>query len=127
MVETPESPHGRKAADISNMVVQLMRDYTGRGPTKARTTINGEFVAVVMKDTMLRAEKRLVDAGKQDTVLRMRRSFQEAMGDDLSSGVEQIMGRKVVAFMSDNHVDPDLAVELFVLDSASPDSPANQG
>jgi uncharacterized protein YbcI len=123
MVETPESPHGRKAADISNMVVQLMRDYTGRGPTKARTTINGDFVAVVMQDTMLRAEKNLVDAGKRDTVLSMRRSFQEAMGDDLSSGVERILGRKVIAFMSDNHVDPDLAVEMFVLAGAGRASP----
>ncbi len=63
-----------------------MRDYTGRGPAKARTTINGDFVAVVMQDTMLRAERNLVDAGKRDTVLSIRRSFQEAMGDGLSSG-----------------------------------------
>jgi uncharacterized protein YbcI len=26
------------------------------------------------------------------------------------------MGRKVVGFMSDNHIDPDLAVEVFVLE-----------
>ncbi len=37
------------------------------------------------------------------------------------------MGRKVVAFMSDNHVDPGLAVEMFVLDGAAPASPADEG
>ena len=30
--------------------------------------------------------------------------------------IEALTGRKVVGFMSDNHVDPDLAVEVFVLE-----------
>jgi hypothetical protein len=45
----------------------------------------------------------------------MRKAFQATMGDDLVSGVEEILGRKVVAFMSDNHIDPDVAVEVFIL------------
>jgi hypothetical protein len=31
--------------------------------------------------------------------------------------VEEITGRKVIAFLSDNHLDPDIAVESFVLES----------
>jgi uncharacterized protein YbcI len=34
---------------------------------------------------------------------------------DLINGVETILGRTVVAFMSDNHIDPDIAVEVFLL------------
>jgi uncharacterized protein YbcI len=34
--------------------------------------------------------------------------------------VEEILGRKVIAFMSQVHFDPDLAAEVFVLDGASP-------
>jgi hypothetical protein len=29
--------------------------------------------------------------------------------------VEELTGRKVLAFLSDNHLDPDVAVESFVL------------
>ena len=37
------------------------------------------------------------------------------MEDDAISLVEELTDREVVAFMSNNHIDPDLAVEIFVL------------
>jgi hypothetical protein len=39
------------------------------------------------------------------------------MRDDLVGAVEQITERKVIAFMSDNHIDPDIAIESFVLEA----------
>lgn len=38
------------------------------------------------------------------------------MGKDLIAGIEGITGRKVIAFLSDNHIDPDIAIESFVLE-----------
>jgi len=46
----------------------------------------------------------------------MRRSFQLAMEDEFRQVVEEATDRKVIAYMSSIHVDPDLAVELFVLE-----------
>lgn len=43
--------------------------------------------------------------------------------------METVTGAKVIAFMSDNHVDPDLAAEVFVLDApvgAGPAPPREQ-
>jgi hypothetical protein len=40
------------------------------------------------------------------------------MRDDLVGLVECELERKVIAFMSQNHIDPDLAVEVFVLEPA---------
>jgi uncharacterized protein YbcI len=40
------------------------------------------------------------------------------MKEDFTEAVERLTGRKVVAFISGNHVDPDLAVEMFILDGA---------
>jgi uncharacterized protein YbcI len=37
------------------------------------------------------------------------------MEKDLRREIEALTGRTVVGFMSDNHIDPDLAVEVFVL------------
>jgi uncharacterized protein YbcI len=38
------------------------------------------------------------------------------MRPELVSGVKALTGRRVIAFMSDNHIDPDVAVETFVLE-----------
>jgi hypothetical protein len=40
------------------------------------------------------------------------------MRDDLVKVVEDALDRKVVAFMSANHIDPDMGVEVFVLEPA---------
>ena len=106
---------GSKAAAISNHVVRTMSAYTGRGPTKARTYINDGVVTVVLKDTLTKGERSLVDDELDELVLSMRKAFQGTMRHELVHGIEEILGRKVTAFMSDNHIDPDVAVEVFVL------------
>jgi len=108
-------PTGAKAAAISNMVVRTMSEYTGRGPTKARTHLSDDVVTVVLQDTLTKGERSLVSDGLDELVLTMRKAFQRTMRHDLRHGVEEILGRRVVAFMSDNHIDPDVAVEVFVL------------
>jgi uncharacterized protein YbcI len=112
-----EQGPGRLAAHISEATVAIVREYVGRGPTQVRTTISDDLVVVLMRDTMLKAERSLADAGRGDTVLEMRREFQRAMSDELVRMVESSTARRVVAFMSDNHLDPDIAAEVFVLDS----------
>jgi uncharacterized protein YbcI len=109
-------PTGVLASQISRAIVQIWHEYTGRGPTKARTTITDELVIVLMADTLLKAEKNLATDGKVDQVLSMRRAFQDTMQAELTAVVEDLTGRKVIAFLSHNHVDPDLAAELFVLE-----------
>jgi uncharacterized protein YbcI len=112
---TDHTPVGSKAAAISNHVVRTMSEYTGRGPTKGRTHINDDVVTVVLRDTLTKGERSLVDQDLDTLVLTMRKAFQGTMRHDLIHGVEKILDRKVVAFMSDNHIDPDIAVEVFVL------------
>jgi uncharacterized protein YbcI len=69
----------------------------------------------VLQDTLTKGERSLVGEDRDELVLTMRKAFQDTMGHDLINGIEQILGRKVIAFMSDNHIDPDIAVEVFVL------------
>jgi len=111
----PPLPGGSKATAISNMTVRLLSRYTGRGPTKARTFFSDDMVTVVLQDTMTKAENTLVARGHEDIVLSTRATFQDLMGDDLIAGVEEITGRRVTAFLSSNHVHPDIAIESFVL------------
>ena len=100
---------------ISNAIVRIVHEYTGRGPTKARTSIRDDVVVVVLQETMLKAERSLVQADKAELVAHMRRSFQQTMRADMSKAVTELTGRDVVAFMSDSHLEPDYSVEVFVL------------
>ena len=109
--------HGPVAAAISTAVVHVFSEHTGRGPTRARTTIDGETVVVILQDAMTKAEQSLVDAGRHAEVLQLRRTFQETMRDDLVAVVERLTACNVQAFMSANHVAPDAAAEVFLLDS----------
>ena len=61
-------------------------------------------------------ERTLVETGQPESVYQMRRSFQQAMEAEFRQVVEEATGRKVIAYMSSIHIDPDLAVELFVLE-----------
>jgi uncharacterized protein YbcI len=116
--ETPRTAPtaGERNAAISKAVVRLLSEYVGRGPTKARTIHSGKVVLCVLEDTMTRAERSLTAGGHEDFVLQARHALQHTMQEDLTAAVEEFTHRKVVAFMSANHIEPDLAAEVFVLD-----------
>jgi uncharacterized protein YbcI len=120
MMDAPER-ESTLHRDISRAMIALTHEYTGRGPTRARTTINGTLVVVLLEDILTKGEKTLVTKGHAESVGSMRFHFQQAMGDDAAAAVERLTGRNVVAFLSANHIDPDLAAEVFVLDSPLPD------
>ncbi len=115
---TEQRPTGELAAAVSNRLVQLVRDYTGRGPTKARTYIHDDVVMCVLQDTLTRGERVMADRGDPLAVIEHRRAFQRLMRDDAVQAVEEVMGKRVVAFLSDHHLDPDVAVETFLLEGA---------
>jgi uncharacterized protein YbcI len=106
---------GSQGLAISNLIVRLLSDYTGRGPTKARTHFNENLVTIVVQDLLTKGERSLIRDGKQELVLETRRAYQQTMGEDLTAGIEEITGRQVIAFLSANHLDPDLAIESFML------------
>jgi uncharacterized protein YbcI len=109
-------PNGQLSAAISNTVVKALARTTGRGPTKARTTLGDNSVFVVLQDSLTVGEQTLTDAGQGQVVLDLRRRWQGVMEAEVSREIEDLTGRKVAGFMSDNHIDPDLAVEVFVLE-----------
>jgi uncharacterized protein YbcI len=119
---TPQvNGRGVLTAAISNAMVGLLHRYTGRGPTRARTTIDHDIIVCVLGATLTKGEQSLVQNGKAEVVLHGRRAFQDTMQADAITAVQELSGRRVVAFMSNNHIDPDLAVEVFVLEPVASD------
>jgi len=103
-------------AAISKTIVRLLREYTGRGPTKARTTIRDNVVVVMLEQTLTKGEQSLAAKGRGEKVLEIRHEFQEAIREESSAKVAELTGRTVVAMLSANHLNPDLAAEIYVLD-----------
>lgn len=122
---TESQPQGLAAShlsvEISNAIVGLMRDYTGRGPTRARTTIRENVVVVLLEQALTKGERVLVGKGRGENVLALRHEYQEAMREESSARIAEITGRNVIAMMSANHLDPDLAVEIYVLETGTED------
>src|SRR3954452_4866343 len=114
-------------AAISKDVVRLFAEYTGRGPTKARTIIGEDVVVCVTQDSMTKAERRLVHEGESDLVVSIRRKFQTVMRDDLVGALEAVTGRTVLSFMSDHEAEHDYAAEVFLLDGSPTSAPASNG
>jgi uncharacterized protein YbcI len=101
---------------ISDAIVRVSADFIGRGPTRAKTYINGDVVICVMEDTLTRGERSLVADGDGEAVRQMRRRFQDAMRRQVCTAVEALTERKVVSFLSDNDIEAETAIEVFLLD-----------
>jgi uncharacterized protein YbcI len=108
---------GELNAAVARLIVGCHRKYLGRGPTKAQAFYRDNVLVAVLENTMTRAEESLAADGSGDAVLDVRRAIHRAMQADLVTAVERLTGCKVLAFMSSNHLRPDMASEVFVLDA----------
>lgn len=107
---------GELNAAVTREVIRVQNESHGRGPKKAYSFHNGNVLVTVLEEVLTPAERKLASNGESDAVLRMRSLYQRSMAAELKKGIEAITGREVVAVMSDNHLDPDLAIETFILD-----------
>ena len=112
------------AAAISNEMSKLHRERYGRGPTSVRTVVGHDHVICFLEDLYTPAERTLLAAGETAPVIEMRLAFQRAMEQSFTELVETITGRKVRAFLSQTHIEPDISCEIFVLE---PDGAAPEG
>lgn len=106
---------GKISATVSNAIAGIHREHYGRGASRARTVMGEDYVICFLEGIYTPVEKTLIDAGRFDAVRETREAFQETMRENFCAAVEQATGRKVVGFLSQVHVDPDLAVETFIL------------
>src|SRR3954453_23480359 len=106
--------YGELLSSISNRMVQLLKRYYGKGPTKARSYIMGDLVVCLMRGGFTTAEQTLIESGRADLVHTQRSEFQAALKEEFTEAIEQATGRRVTAFMSNSHVDPPFIVEMFV-------------
>jgi uncharacterized protein YbcI len=118
---------GKLAAAISNAIVGIFREHFGRGASRVRTVMGADYVITFLEDIYTPVERTLIEAGRFEAVNETRAAFQDVMQERFSGEVERLVGRKVIGFLSQNHVDPDLAVETFILESDGGSAPPPTG
>jgi uncharacterized protein YbcI len=101
---------------VTDAMVALHERYHHRAPVTAKTLLlGGDLLACVMGGVYTDVEKTMIELQRTTIVQETRSAFQNAMQHKFISAVERLSGRKVLAFISNHHVGPDMEIELFVL------------
>jgi uncharacterized protein YbcI len=109
---------GEIAGEISARVLGLLRGPTGGGATNAKTIISSDLVLVTLSDCLTTAETKVVAAGQADLVTRARGGLYDGIRDEATAIVEELTDRQVVAYLTAQHDDPELAILVFYLAAA---------
>lgn len=112
---TATAAHGDALTAISEGIVALLKEYYGRGPTRAKSYYEDDLVVCLLRGGFTRVEQTLLAGGRGTSVIQQRMDFQEVMRERFQAVIEQATGRPVIGFMSGNQQDPDIMCEVFVL------------
>ena len=110
-----QAQRGEILTAISDGLVALLKEFYGRGPTRAKTYYEDDLVVCLLRGGFTRVEKTLLDGGRSRAVIEQRMAFQEVMRKRFESVIERATGRRVIGFMSGNQQDPDMICEVFIL------------
>jgi uncharacterized protein YbcI len=102
---------------ISGAIIEVYRDRFGRPPDGVKTYAEDDLVVCVLRGGLVPIERTLAADGRQDLVRRVRAAFTESIAPGIGDAIEAATGRKVMASLSQAHVDPDIAIEVFLLDA----------
>ncbi|MFL5901822.1 MAG: Na-translocating system protein MpsC family protein [Solirubrobacterales bacterium] len=104
-------------AEISRQMVRIYKEQFGRGPTKVRTDFAGpDVVVTTLESSFTPAERRLVEMGEDQRMRDTRLYFQHATEALFRETVEEILGRRVRAFLSGLDAAEDVSAEVFYLE-----------
>jgi uncharacterized protein YbcI len=112
---TVQSTHGDVLTAISDGMVGLLKEFYGRGPTRAKSYYEDDLVVCVLRGGFSRVEETLLEGGRGTAVIQQRMEFQEVMRARFTEVIETATGREVIGFMSGNQQHPDLMCEVFIL------------
>ena len=107
-------------AEICREVLAIHIESYSRAPAKVRAHLWDDMVIVVLDGLELQpTEEFLVAEGHPEDVTAVRNQYQQAISATFTAVVERAAGRRVVGFISQQHVNkPRFAVEVFRLEPA---------
>ena len=101
---------------VTEAMVAFHQRYHHRKPVTAKTLmLGGDLIACVLGGVYTDVEKTMIEIQRSTIVQETRNAFQDAMQDKFIGAIERLSGRRVLAFISNHHVGPDIEIELFFL------------
>lgn len=101
---------------ISNAMARIKREFYGKGPSRTRTFVFDRIIFSILDDVLTPVEVTLKQAGRGALVRRTRLTFEDVMTRTFTGEIERLTGARVLAYHSQLVFDPDMAIEIFVLD-----------
>jgi len=101
---------------ISNAIARIKREFYGKGPSRTRTFVYDRIIISVLDDVLTPVELTLKEGGRHALVRRTRLTFEDIMTKTFTGQIERLTGARVLAYHSQIVFDPDMAIEVFVLD-----------
>jgi len=114
-IHSVKTEHGDVLTEISDGMVALLKEFYGRGPSRAKSYYHDDLVVCLLRGGFTRVEQTLLEGGRTAAVIQQRMEFQEVMRDRFAAVIEAATGRSVIGFMSGNQQDPDMICEVFIL------------
>lgn len=101
---------------VTEAMVGFHQHYYRREPVTAKSLrLGDDLIACVLSGVYTDVEKTMIEVQRSTIVQETRNEFQNAMQDKFIKTVEGLSGRRVLAFISNHHVGPDMEIELFFL------------
>jgi uncharacterized protein YbcI len=117
MADQPQTLSGASLRNaISNSVARIIREFYGKGPSRTRTFICDRVVFTMLDDVLTPVEVALKNGGRSALVRRTRLTFEDIMTRTFTGEIERLTAARVLAYHSQIVFDPDMAIEIFVLD-----------
>jgi uncharacterized protein YbcI len=107
---------------VTEAMVSLHERYYHRVPVTAKTLLlSDEVLICVLGGIYTDVEKTMIEVQRTTIVQETRSAFQSAMQETFISAVQRLSGRNVLAFISNQHIGPDMEIELFMLEPRGQD------
>jgi len=109
------STRGDVLTAISDGMVALLKEFYGRGPSRAKSYYQDDLVVCLLRGGFSQVEQTLLEGGRGSAVIQQRMEFQDLMRDRFEAVIKAATGRDVIGFMSGNQQGPDIMCEVFIL------------
>lgn len=107
-------------AEISQAIIRFEKEYMGRGPIKARTTLLDDLVLIRLDNVLTPAEHHLAESNDpqrgRDLIKQMRQQLIESGSPHLYAAIRGVLGVGVRSMHTDISTRTGERIIVFTLD-----------
>ncbi|MEO1288587.1 MAG: DUF2294 domain-containing protein [Chloroflexota bacterium] len=116
-VMSMDATRGELEASFTRAMIQMEKEYLGRGPEKANTMIIGDMVIVRLQGILTRAEIKLAESEHgRELIKETRRQLFESAREQMEEMTSTILGCNLVSVHTDVSTKSGERVIVLIVD-----------